>query len=90
MEVSTGISYFYPSKHTENGYYRPKNQLTSATRSRARIESVLNFKGVCRLFLMTYSAETTIILYEIKISLIPLNQISRNILPGQPFGQNRF
>ena len=36
---------------------------------------------------MTNSAETTFILHEIKISPIPLNQIYKNILSGQPFGK---
>ena len=39
---------------------------------------------------VSYKADTTFILYEIKKSFIHLNQIHSNILDNSSFGQDRF
>ena len=68
MGVWIDNSFCNPGKYGENKYAWPKNQPSSAKRSRARIKLMFYFKSIFSPSQLTYTDEFKMILTEIKFS----------------------
>ena len=68
MGVWIDNSFCSPSKYGENQYAWPKNQPSSAKRSRTRIKLMFYFKSIFSPSQLTYTDEFKMILTEIKFS----------------------